>query len=123
MAVRLSDGRTLARKADRGATSILWVHERRMRNIKASGSEDGIGIIARHTADGRCVKAMVCITVSSCLYVRTNEKGTYLDIANPLCDGGSDQHRCCRNDARSEEDRTQLSFGNVELLLEEVGDP
>ena len=58
-AVRSFGRTTAARNADRGATSIDWVQERRMRNIIAKGREFGIGIRARKIADGRCVNTIV----------------------------------------------------------------
>ena len=49
-----SFGRTMAaRKAERGATSIDWVQARRIRKSIANGREEGMGIRARQTADGR----------------------------------------------------------------------
>ena len=59
IAVRCLAGRMAARKAERGATSIDCVQARSRTNVAASGKEDGSGIMARKTADGRCVKTIV----------------------------------------------------------------
>jgi hypothetical protein len=59
MAVRSPAGRIIARKADRGATSMDCVQERRTRNMIDQCTSFGIGIAARNTDDGRCVKAIV----------------------------------------------------------------
>lgn len=60
MAVRFSGGRALARKAERGATSMVWVQARRTRKSMANGRDDGMGIMARQIAEGRWVKTIVC---------------------------------------------------------------
>lgn len=53
IAVR-SFGRIMAaRKADRGATSIDWVQERRIRKVRARGIWEGIAMKATNTAEGR----------------------------------------------------------------------
>lgn len=48
-----------ARKAERGATSIDCVQERRTRKRVARGKEEGIGIKAREMVEGRCVNTIV----------------------------------------------------------------
>jgi len=59
IAVR-SDGNTIAaKKAERGATSIDWVQERRTRKRRDRWTSLGIGMSARKTAEGRWVKTMV----------------------------------------------------------------
>lgn len=56
----LSLGRsTAARNAERGATSMNYVHARRMRNMRENVGVDGTGMRARKMADGRCVKTIV----------------------------------------------------------------
>ena len=60
-AVRSVGRMTAAKNAERGATSMDWVHDRRMRNIIAKGREFGIPMSARKIAEGRCVKTMVWI--------------------------------------------------------------
>lgn len=52
---------TAAKNAERGATSIDWVQDRKIRNIIAKGRESGIPISARKIAEGRCVKTIVLI--------------------------------------------------------------
>lgn len=59
MAVRLSEGRAAARKAERGATSMFWEHARRTRKVSARGRLLGTEIRARQIAEGRCVKTIV----------------------------------------------------------------
>jgi hypothetical protein len=59
IAVRLSAGSAAARKAERGAESMFELHERRMRNVSASGRELGTGTSIRQRAEGRWVKAIV----------------------------------------------------------------
>lgn len=48
---------------------------------------------------------------------------SYLHIAKPLGDRRRNQHRHRLDDVGREEQRSELSFGEVELALEEVGDP
>jgi hypothetical protein len=59
-----------------------WVQARRMRKRRDSGSEEGIGMRARKTAEGRWVKTIVC-RVSMQSNLRENWK-TYLDIPKTL---------------------------------------
>ena len=46
-----------------------------------------------------------------------------LDQAYPLRHGGSDEVGGGRDDVGREEEGAELSFGHVELAVEEVGDP
>jgi hypothetical protein len=62
---------TAARKAERGATSMDCVQERRMRKVRARGRVVGTGIRARAMAEGRWVKTMVWKEIDvSCLIGR-----------------------------------------------------
>lgn len=60
IAVRFSGGRAAAKKALRGATSMLCEQARRIKKVKAAGRADGTGMRARQMADGKWVKTMVC---------------------------------------------------------------
>lgn len=60
IAVRFSGGRAAAKKALRGATSMLCEQARRIRKAKAAGRAEGTGMSARQMADGRWVKTIVC---------------------------------------------------------------
>lgn len=57
---------TAARKAERGATSMDCVQERRMRKSMAMGREVGTGIRARKMAEGRWVNTIVCKVKLGC---------------------------------------------------------
>ena len=59
MAVRSCGCRIAARKADRGATSIDCVQERRIRNIMDQWTSLGTGMRARKIAEGRWVNTIV----------------------------------------------------------------
>jgi hypothetical protein len=58
-AVRSAGRMTAAKKADRGATSIDWVHARRIRKSIAKGSCEGKGIKASAIEEGRWVNTIV----------------------------------------------------------------
>lgn len=59
IAVRSWGRTTAARKAERGAVSMDWVQERRIRNIIAGPRALGTGIRARKMEDGRWVNTIV----------------------------------------------------------------
>lgn len=59
MAVRSSGATTAARKACRGAESMLCVQDRVRRKSIANVEDDGTGMSASDIADGRCVKTIV----------------------------------------------------------------
>lgn len=58
-AVRSLGKMTAARNAERGATSMDWVHARRTRKSIAKWTLSGIGIRASAIADGKWVKTIV----------------------------------------------------------------
>ena len=58
-AVRSFGSITAAKKAERGATSIDCVHDRRTRKVKASGRDLGTGMNESAIAEGRWVNTMV----------------------------------------------------------------
>lgn len=85
MDVRLSVGSAVARNAERGATSMFWLHARRTRNVRASGRADGMGTRARQMADGRCVKTIVCCASESVVICGLAK--AYLDVADAFGNG------------------------------------
>lgn len=59
IAVRSLGRTTAARNAERGATSMDWVQERRMTKVMARGREEGMGMSERKMAEGRWVNTIV----------------------------------------------------------------
>ena len=53
IAVRWAFGSAAARKAERGATSMDWEQERRIRKANARGRAEGMGMRERAMVEGR----------------------------------------------------------------------